>query len=784
MSVLLETSLGDVVVDLDATGSPTLVRNLVRLVRARYYTGTLLYRVVPGRCVHGGDPSGDGTGGACAEALLRHWREEREGEREGGEPTTTTSTTADDDDVVAARESERALLTSPVRFLASRGRRLTAEECRERGRLVAVELGGLSDTVGSQFLITLGEGPGQALDGYRPHDNDKNNDENASSTGWLSLGKVVEDDDHVLDQLNRTYVDHDTGRPMADIRVRRILVVYDPFPEDDDDERSWWPLDFLRARGVEFDDDDPRRRRRVVRSPSPLRPAAEVVSRRVPVERVLTELDDDETLDVRERRRRERVAAEAASRREDVGRARVLEMLGDLPDAEARAPRNVLFVAKLNPVTTDEDLQLIFSRFDADVRVDVVRDVDTGRSLQYAFCAFTGERQAVEAYFKMNQALVDDRRIVVDFSQSVAHVWDRYRQRHRTQQQRMPRAPLPHNDNRDDRRGGGGSADRGRRRQPPRDDDDGRARSHSGPKGQANRQERHRDHQHAPPPPPPGNRGGRHHHETRNSRGEPGEGMSRRRGDDRYDDLDPENRPVRHDDDDNYSDEDRKKHRKREKRRYDDSEEEKEEKRKRRRSETKRSHHSDDSEEESDESRRRRSRHKRRHRSSHRDDDDDDDDDRRHGKKRDRSSRDRHEDRSGRRKRHHHHDRPRVDEEDVSRSRRHEHRHGGDDEHSQNRDRRRRREREEHRAERRHDRRSSARRSREQSDDDLARGTDRHDDNRRRHREGAERKERDRHHRHREYGDRQRHSHNGKDRRHGDRREDSHRGRDGKGEAA
>jgi peptidyl-prolyl cis-trans isomerase-like 4 len=28
----------------------------------------------------------------------------------------------------------------------------------------------------------------------------------------------------------------------------------------------------------------------------------------------------------------------------------VLEMLGDLPDAEARAPENVLFVAKLNPV--------------------------------------------------------------------------------------------------------------------------------------------------------------------------------------------------------------------------------------------------------------------------------------------------------------------------------------------------------------------------------------------------------------------------------------------------
>lgn len=37
--------------------------------------------------------------------------------------------------------------------------------------------------------------------------------------------------------------------------------------------------------------------------------------------------------------------------------------LGDLPDAEVKPPENVLFVCKLNPVTTDEDLEIIFSRF-------------------------------------------------------------------------------------------------------------------------------------------------------------------------------------------------------------------------------------------------------------------------------------------------------------------------------------------------------------------------------------------------------------------------------------
>ncbi len=44
-------------------------------------------------------------------------------------------------------------------------------------------------------------------------------------------------------------------------------------------------------------------------------------------------------------------------------RAIVLEMIGDLPDADIKPPDNVLFVCKLNPVTVDEDLELIFSQF-------------------------------------------------------------------------------------------------------------------------------------------------------------------------------------------------------------------------------------------------------------------------------------------------------------------------------------------------------------------------------------------------------------------------------------
>ena len=50
-------------------------------------------------------------------------------------------------------------------------------------------------------------------------------------------------------------------------------------------------------------------------------------------------------------------------KQEAKSRAVVLEMIGDLPEADVAPPENVLFVCKLNPATTDEDLEIIFSRF-------------------------------------------------------------------------------------------------------------------------------------------------------------------------------------------------------------------------------------------------------------------------------------------------------------------------------------------------------------------------------------------------------------------------------------
>ncbi len=92
----------------------------------------------------------------------------------------------------------------------------------------------------------------------------------------------------------------------------------------------------------------------------------------------------------------------------------VLEMIGDLPEADSKPPTNMLFVAKLNQVTTEEDLETIFGRFGNITSCDIIKDKKTGDSLCYAFLGYDNDASCEAAYEKMNNVLIDDRRIKVD----------------------------------------------------------------------------------------------------------------------------------------------------------------------------------------------------------------------------------------------------------------------------------------------------------------------------------------------------------------------------------
>ena len=277
MALLLETTFGDLVIDLDVEGSPALCRNILKLAKARYYTSSLIYNVQPHRFCQAGDPRGDGTGGGCIYGLL------------------------DSEDITKSK----------ARFLKSSGRVLSTLECREKGRVVATEMNGILDTIGSQFLITLEDGQERALDGYIPPHHNRDND---VTPKFLSLGKVTEDDNHVLDKIQNAYCDAN-GRPYADIRIERALVIHDPFPDPPELQ------ELLKKRGVVMDEEG-----NVTDSPSYERPPEEIVELRISANQVDEEEDEQDTEQARQRE-------EQIQQNEDKSRAVVLEMLGDLPSA-------------------------------------------------------------------------------------------------------------------------------------------------------------------------------------------------------------------------------------------------------------------------------------------------------------------------------------------------------------------------------------------------------------------------------------------------------------------
>jgi hypothetical protein len=63
MSVMLETSVGDVIIDLYTDKCPNTTRNFLKLCKCKYYNGVLFHNVQKDYIVQTGDPTGTGRGG-------------------------------------------------------------------------------------------------------------------------------------------------------------------------------------------------------------------------------------------------------------------------------------------------------------------------------------------------------------------------------------------------------------------------------------------------------------------------------------------------------------------------------------------------------------------------------------------------------------------------------------------------------------------------------------------------------------------------------------------------
>ncbi|KAF3205290.1 Peptidyl-prolyl cis-trans isomerase cyp6 [Orbilia oligospora] len=336
MSVLLETSAGDLVIDLLVDDAPQTCLNFLKLCKVKYYNFSPVYNVQKDFSFQTGDPIGPGQSGSDGGSSI--W-----GKLQGASKKYFES-----EFPPKLKHSERGTVS-----------------------MATAPAGGDDNTKrisGSQFLITLGDSL-DYLDGK----------------GSI-FGRVVEGFD-TLEAINSAFCD-DQGWPLKDIRIRHTIILDDPF------------------------DDPPG----LVEPPeSPIPTKEQLATVRIGEDEDLNEEADEETAEMQRREREARA------------QALTLEMVGDLPFADVKPPENVLFVCKLNPVTQDEDLELIFSRFGKILSCEVIRDQRTGDSLQYAFIEFETQQDCEQAYFKMDGVLIDDHRIHVDFSQSVSKLSDSWR---------------------------------------------------------------------------------------------------------------------------------------------------------------------------------------------------------------------------------------------------------------------------------------------------------------------------------------------------------------------
>lgn len=168
MSVLLETSQGDIVIDLFVEEQAKCSLNFLKLCKLKYYNYTLIHAVQRNFIAQAGDPTGTGEGGESVWGVIK------------GEEYRYFEAVA-----------------------------VPRMKHQQFGTVSMVNNG--HGYHGSQFLITLGEGL-DVLDGKH-----------------TVFGEVVEGEE-VLMKINEAYCDKE-GKPYQDIRIYHTVVLDDPYED-------------------------------------------------------------------------------------------------------------------------------------------------------------------------------------------------------------------------------------------------------------------------------------------------------------------------------------------------------------------------------------------------------------------------------------------------------------------------------------------------------------------------------------------------------------------------
>ncbi|KAF0988319.1 hypothetical protein HZS_7773, partial [Henneguya salminicola] len=332
MSVLIETTVGDLVVDLFIKERPKSSYNFLKLCKMKYFNFSLFHSVQCSFIAQAGIPVKDPDNGGYSIYMY--------------ETQDETQKYFHREETPVINHTKKGMLS----FSHHPG------NCH-----------------GSQFFLTL-------------NNNLKFLDKKHTVFGLVTEGLEI------LDIFNSTICDS-KFRPYQDLRISHTTVLYDPF----DEPSIQYPL-------------------------SPLPSNDLLISYRIGAEEDINEYKGLTNEEI------EKILEE----KELKAGTQILELVGDIPDADMKPPENVLFICKLNPDTQEKDLKIIFSRFGKILSCDIIRDHRTGDSLQYGFIEFDKVEECERAYFKMDNVLIDDRRIHIDFCQSI-HLssWKNSKLRHK-----------------------------------------------------------------------------------------------------------------------------------------------------------------------------------------------------------------------------------------------------------------------------------------------------------------------------------------------------------------
>lgn len=187
-SVVLQTTQGDISVELFAKQTPLTCRNFLQLCLDGYYDNTIFHRLVPGFILQGGDPTATGNGGesiydgGAFSGDLDPWpMDQRRGKNAG---------------------------PMGINFKDEFHSRL---KFNRRG-LLGMANEGTRDSNGSQFFLTLGK---------TEELNDKN----------TVFGRVAGDTIYNLAKIGEAEVDEGGERPLYPVKITSVEILVNPFDD-------------------------------------------------------------------------------------------------------------------------------------------------------------------------------------------------------------------------------------------------------------------------------------------------------------------------------------------------------------------------------------------------------------------------------------------------------------------------------------------------------------------------------------------------------------------------